>query len=113
MPDATALSQLAVNLARSSVSLLIGAFDPLRCREYDTISQQLRRLTGRPPLLKTAAIHRHSATPLRKLRHESPQFIEVAARPASRQPSRAPQGPRLRDQQDAEALQGAPRLSPK
>ena len=42
--------------------------------------------------------------------HESPQFPEVAPRPSSRQPARAPQGPRLHHQQDPEALQGPPGL---
>ena len=39
--------------------------------------------------------------------HEGPQLSQVSARSPSRQPDRAPQGPRLHHQQDPEALQGS------
>src|SRR3954453_76399 len=44
---------------------------------------------------------------------EDPQLSQVAAHAPSRQPDRAPQGPRLHHQQDPEALQGASGLRPR
>jgi hypothetical protein len=44
-------------------------------------------------------------------RNESPQFLEIAAQPPPRQSRGAAQGPRLRDQQDPAALQGASGLN--
>lgn len=64
-----------------------------------------RRVLIQRPRSRNAA-----AAAARNNAHESPQFAQIAARPASQQPAGPPQGPRLCHQQDAAPLQGPPRL---
>src|ERR1700757_4063511 len=44
--------------------------------------------------------------------HESPQFVEILARPASQQSFGTPQGPSVHHQQDQSPLQSPPGLIP-